>query len=126
MLDFILLHLVTLQTIVVNATQPCFLNYASNNTWADCGLGKDFLTGSLIGWQWITGGNFSMILVAILVLFTYIKYHKIIYPMIIGVFLIPISYAIFPVPFINFAIVMVSLGVGSLIIFIIISQTNEN
>lgn len=120
-----IINFIFFQVINVNATTPCFLDYSQNNTWQACGLGKDFLTGSLISWQWITGGNFSMILVAILVMFTYIKYHKIIYPILIGIFLLPLSYAIFPTPFLNFAIVMVGLGVGILIWYIKISQTNE-
>ena len=125
MLDYLMLHLVTLQTIIVNSTQPCFLNYTSPNMWQSCGLDKDFLTGSLIGWQWITGGNFSMIFVAILVMFSYIKYHKIVYPIVIGIFLLPLSYFVFPTSFLNFAFVLVGLGFGILIWYIKISQTSE-
>ena len=125
MLDYLMLHLVTLQTILVNSTQVCFLNYTSSNTWQACGLDKDFLTGALVGWQWITGGNFSMILVAIFVMFSYIKYHKVVYPIVIGIFLLPLSYFVFPVPFLNFAFVLVGLAIGILIWYIKISQTSE-
>lgn len=119
------INFIFFQTIIVNNTQPCFLNYTSPNMWQSCGLDKDFLTGSLVGWQWITGGNFSMIFVAILVMFSYIKYHKMIYPIVIGIFLLPISYFVFPTPFLNFAFVLAGLGIGILIWYIKISQTNE-
>ena len=125
MLDWISIHLITFQTILVNSTQTCFLNYTSNNIWKSCGLDKDFLQGVLIGWQYITGGYFSMILASILILFTYIKYHKIVYPLLVGTLFIPISYFVFPAQFLNFAILMAAIGIGILIWYIIISQTNE-
>ena|SRR2546426_4831766 len=125
MLDWISIHLITFQTILVNSTQACFLNYTSNNIWKSCGLDKDFLQGVLIGWQYITGGYFSMILASILILFTYIKYHKIVYPLLVGTLFIPISYFVFPAQFLNFAILMAAIGIGILIWYIIISQTNE-
>lgn len=121
-----LLSFIFFQTINVNSTTPCFLNYTANNTWEACGVNKDYLQASLIGWQWITGGNFSMILVAILSSFTYIKYHKIIYPMLIGVMFLPISYFVFPQVFFNYAMIMLGVGIGVLIWWIFISQSNES
>ena len=124
MLDH-LINFVFLQIIQVNSTTPCFLNYTSNNTLSDCGLNKDFLQGSLIGWQWITGGYFSMIIAALLCLFTYIKYHKAIYPIIIGFMMLPMSYFLFPTMFFNYAIIMAGVGIGILVWYIFVSQSNE-
>jgi hypothetical protein len=125
MIDPLLVKLVFLQVITVNNTTPCFLNYAVNNTFQACGMQKDFLQASLISWQWVTGGNFSMILAALLCGFTYIKYHKVIYPMIIGISMLPISYFVFPQSFLNYAFIMMGVGVGILIWYVFISQSNE-
>jgi len=88
-------------------------------------LQKDFLQASLIGWQYITGGYFSMVFAAILCLFTYIKYHKIIYPIIIGFIMLPTSYFLFPATFFNYALIMLGVGVGILVWWVFISQSNE-
>lgn len=125
MLDWLTIHLITFQSIIVNQTVPCFQNYTSDNLWRDCGLGKDFVQGSLIGWQWITGGYFSALLASIFILFTYIKYHKALYPLLVGVLFLPISYFLFPASFINYAILFAALALGITIWYIIISQSNE-
>ena len=124
MLDH-LINFVFLQIIQVNSTTPCFLNYSSNNTLSDCGMNKDFLQTSLIGWQWITGGYFSMIIAGLLCLFTYIKYHKAIYPMLIGFMMLPMSYFLFPSMFFNYAIIMTGVAIGVLVWYIFVSQSNE-
>ena len=126
MLDWLSMHLITLQTILVNNTTPCFLNYTASNLWQNCGMNKDFLQASLIGWQYITGGYFSMILVGIFILFSYIKYHKAVYPLLIGVLFLPISYFVFPGTFINYAIMFAALSLGITIWYIMVSQTNES
>lgn len=126
----LLIYLTTYQTILVNNTGPCWQNYTSMNVnstsiWQQCGLNKDFLQSSLIMWQWVTGGYFSMILAAILCAFTYIKYHKVIYPMIIGTMMLPISYFLFPATFLNYAFVMMGVGIAVLVWYIFISQSTE-
>ena len=121
-----LINFIIFQTITVNQTTPCFLNYTTPNMFQTCGLDKDYLTATLVGWQYITGGNFSMILVAILSLFTYIKYQKVTYPLLIGVMYLPISYFVFPATFLNYIFIMAALAVGSLIWYIFISQSNES
>ena len=85
------------QSVSVNATTPCFLNYSAGvQMWENCGMGDDFLQTSLIGLEWVTGGYFSLILAGVFILFTYIKYHKAIYPVVVGIAFIPL--AIFLVP----------------------------
>lgn len=126
MLDSLLLHLITFQTIIVNSTTPCWLNNTVSVDIFQCaGFGKDWLTAIISPWVWVTGGWFSMILVAVLVAFTYIKYHKAIYPIIIGSMFLPISYFLFPSQFLIFAFIFAGIGVGILIWYALISQSNE-
>jgi len=114
------------QVINVNTTNPCFLNYSSPNIWKECGMNKDFLQAGLIGWQWVTGGYFSALLASIFILFTYIKYHKALYPLLVGVIFLPISYFVFPASFINYAILFAAMALGITIWYILVSQTNES
>lgn len=114
------------ETITVNATTPCFLNYSAGvDMWENCGYGDDYIDAALSPWEWITGGNFSLVLVSVFVLFTYIKYHKVVYPIMIGVMFLPISYFVFPDTFLSFAIVMTGVAMGILIWYIFIKQTKE-
>ena len=127
MLDLIWLHLVTLQTIILNSTQPCFLNEtAYADMFQNCGGAVDYLTMVLQGWQWVTGGWFSMILVSILVAFSYIKYHKAIYPIITGTLFLPLAYFLFPTQFLTIAFIFAGVGIAILIYYVYISQTNES
>lgn len=126
MFDYLLLHLVTFQTIIVNSTQPCFLNQtAYADIFQNCGGGTDYLTMVLQGWNWITGGWFSMILVSILVAFSYIKYHKAIYPIITGTLFLPLAYFLFPTQFLTIALIFAGVGIAILVYYTFISQTNE-
>lgn len=114
------------ELIVVNQTTPCFLNYSAGvNMWENCGYGDDYIDAALSPWEWVTGGNFSLIIVSIFVLFSYIKYHKAIYPVMIGVMFLPISFFVFPATFLSFAIVMTGVLMGVLIWYIFIRQTKE-
>jgi len=115
------------QVIVdINQTQPCFLNYSAGlDLWENCGIRDDYLTFALLPWEWITGGNFSMVLVSILSLMTYIKYHKAIYPIVIGVMFLPISYFAFPDSFLTFSLIMSGAAIGILVWYIFIKQTKE-
>jgi len=99
------------QSIQVNETTPCFLNYTAGwHVWENCGVQDDYLKASLIGFEWVTGGFFSLVLVGLFVLFTYIKYHKAIYPIIVGVAFIPLSVFLVPDDWWMFALAMVALG----------------
>ena len=114
------------QIINVNNTTPCFLNYtAGAQMWQNCGIGKDFIQGSLVMWEWVTGGYFSMIIVSILILGVYIKYQKVVYPMVIGIMFLPVSYFLFPSTFIIWGAILMVTAVGLLIAYIMMSQTNE-
>ena len=66
-----------------------------------------------------------MFIAGILILFTYIKYHKVVYPLLIGTVMLPLSFALFPNQFLNFAFIMGSLALGFLIIHIVLRMTKE-
>ena len=122
-----LLPIILFQIIHVNTTSVCFLNYSAGaDMWQNCGMGNDYLTTAMLPFQWVTGGWFSMIMVSVFVLMTYIKYQKVVYPMIIGTIFLPISYFMFPTQFLSFAFLMVGCGIALLIGFIYISATNES
>ena len=60
-----------------------------------------------------------MILISVIILAVYIKYHKAIYAVAIGVVFIPISFQFFPDQFWGFIIILVVLGVAAAIIWMI-------
>lgn len=114
------------QTIIVNSTTPCFLNYTAGPwLWRDCGYGEDYLEAILLPWEWISGGYFTMIIVGIFMTFSYIKYHKIVYPMITALFFLPVSYFLFPTIFLNWALVLMAIGMGALAWYVFVRQTRE-
>ena len=114
------------QVINVTQAQPCFLNEtAGPRVWENCNFDEDWLAAILLPWEWISGGNFSMILVSVLIMFTYIKYHKVVYPMLVGTMFIPISYFLFPDQFIIWAVIMTFVAAGLLVAFIYLKQTKE-
>lgn len=111
------------QTIIVNETTPCFLNATAGiHMWEQCGADEDFISFALLPFEWITGGYFSMILVSTIILAVYIKYHKAIYSVAIGVVFIPIAFQFFPGQFWGFIIILVVLGVTGGLIWMVREQ----
>lgn len=115
------------ETIIpVNQTTPCFLNYTAGiQMMRNCGFGDDYLEAIVAPFEWITGGWFSMILVSLFVIISYVKYHKAVYPILIGIFFLPISYFAFPEEFLTFAILVAGMTFGILVWYIYIKQTKE-
>lgn len=114
------------QIINVNQTQPCFLNYTAGiHLWQNCGLDQDYIKFALLPWEWITGGNFTLVLVSVLIFGSYVKYQKTIYPILIGVMFLPISFFVFPDVFLTWAVVMAFISVGITVWYIFIKQTKE-
>jgi len=93
--------------------------------WQRCGAPDDFLKFILLPWEYITGGYFSMVLVSVFITFSYIKYHKAIYPLMIGIAFLPISYQLFPGQFLNIGFVVVGLMAGIFVIHILIRRTKD-
>jgi len=99
------------QSIQVNQTTPCFLNYTAGvQMWENCGMADDYLKGALLGFEWVTGGYFSLILVGLLIVISYIKYHKAIYPIIMGVIAIPLAILLVPNQWILFSVIGMAIG----------------
>lgn len=117
------------QTVIeVPDIQPCFLTTNASeylHIWENCGADEDYLSFALMPWEWITGGYFSMIIVTILVIITYMKYQNVLYPMFIGIAFLPVAYALFPDVFLQYAIALFTVGVASSLIYLIIKQTKE-
>lgn len=124
---FIILEAISLgQTITINQTEPCFFNQTAGvQIWKNCGVGDDYLDAFLMGWEWVTGGFFSLIIVSIIVLMSYIKYHKVVYPITVGIIFLPVSFFIFPEVFLSFALLMTGIAFGILIWYAFIKQTKE-
>lgn len=122
----LLLILTTFQTIVINQTQACFFNQTAGiDMFKNCGMGTDWLTSILLAWNYITGGYFTFVLVAVLVLIVYIKYEKMIYALFFGVVFLPLSFFLFPIPLLSTVIILGLIGLGLLIGYIFVSQTND-
>ncbi|MDC8437617.1 MAG: hypothetical protein LV468_01295 [Candidatus Nitrosotenuis sp.] len=114
------------QVIQINGTQPCFFNYtAGPEMLQNCDFQGDYVSFALLGWEWITGGNFSLVLVSVIILGTYLKYHKAVYPILIGVMFLPIAAFVFPDVFLSWGILMAFTAVGILVWYAFIKQTKE-
>ncbi len=114
------------QTIQVNETEPCFLNYtAGARIFQQCGFTDDWLEASLIGFEWVTGGYFSFIFLGVIVMATYIKYHKVLYPLIIGIFFLPVAWTLIPTEFWVYLILLVGASLIFTIWKIVKNQTTE-
>ena len=112
--------------IEVGETMPCFMNYtAGSQMWKNCDFAGDPIGATLFGFEWGTGGLFSMIIVALIVVMVYIKYHTVIYPIAIGIIMLPTSFYLFPEEFVSYAFVMAGVGIAALIYGIIILQTRD-
>ena len=110
--------------IDVNQTTPCFLNETARyNILKNCNAGDDWLQWSILSWDWITGGYFTMFLVTIMIMITYMKYKQAIYPIFIGIVYLPLSIAFFPHQFVSWAIIMAFVGVGTFIWYAYVRQT---
>lgn len=115
------------QTIInVTTSTPCFFNYTAGvHMWENCGFRTDFVKATLAPFEWVTGGLFSMLIVIILVIMTYVKYHTVIYPIMIGIIMLPISYFLIPQQFLSFAFIAAGIGLGSIILKAVIWNTRE-
>ena len=112
--------------ITVNATTPCFLNETAGfQMLENCGASRDWLKFTLLPFEWVTGGNFSVILATVLILMTYLKYHKAIYPIVIAIVFIPTSIYLFPDDWIIKGGLVTGLAVAISIYKIVFKQTKE-
>jgi len=116
----------TVTIIGDESTQPCFLNMtAGASMWDNCGADDDYLDFALMPFEYITGGYFSMILVTIFIIMAYIKYHNVLYPILVGLLFIPISYTFFPEVFLTYAVTLVAIAFTGLLARMIIWRTRN-
>ena len=105
---------------------PCFLNMtAGASMWSNCGADDDYLDFALMPFEYITGGYFSMIIVTIFIIMAYIKYHNVLYPILIGLLFIPISYTFFPETFLTYALTLVAVAFAGLLVKMIVWRTRN-
>ncbi len=110
--------------VQVNETAPCFLNYtAGYNIINNCNASDDYIGWILSGWMWITGGYFPMIIVSLIIGLVYAKYQQAIFAIYIGIVFLPISFMFFPDVFLSWGIIMAFTGVGILIWWALVRQT---
>ena len=113
-------------TIPVNQTQPCFMNMSAGpDLWRNCGADVDYLAFALLPFEWVTGGLFSMIFVAVIIGMVLIIYHKVLYATVIGLLFLPISFAFFPGTFLIWAVIMSVFGLLVVLYLVITKQTKE-
>ena len=106
--------------------QPCFMNMtAGASMWDNCGANEDYLDFALMPFEYVTGGYFSMIIVTIFIIMAYIKYHNVLYPILIGLLFLPISYTFFPDTFLVYAVTLVAVAFTGLIATMVIWRTRN-
>ena len=111
------------QTIIVNSTTPCFLNYTAGiDMWRNCGADEDWVAMAMLPFEWITGGFFSLIIASVIILGVYLKYHKVIYAFGVGLVFLPISFQFFPDTFLSFAAIAAFLGLTAAVLYMIRDQ----
>jgi hypothetical protein len=116
----------TVTIIGDESLQPCFMNMtAGAQMWSNCGADDDYLDFALMPFEWVTGGYFSMILVTIFIIMSYIKYHTVLYPILIGMLFLPISYTFFPDAFLVYAVTLMAVAVTGSLAYMIIWRTRN-
>lgn len=114
------------EVITVNQTTPCFLSLNGSNYHElldQCGADEDWLDWSLLGWEWITGGNLTALVIGSLILAVYLKWGKALYAIAIGIATMPFAFYLFPESFVSFAIIIAFAAIGMLIAYIYVRQT---
>jgi len=113
-------------TVDVAQTTPCFMNYtASTAMWENCGFEEDFIKATLMPFEWVMGGYFTLVIVALLVIITYMKYQTAIYPLAIGIVMLPISYFAFPEMVLGYVAIAAAVGIGGVVHTILFKQTKD-
>lgn len=92
--------------------------------WENCGADEDFLTFALLPFEWITGGYFSALLVSVIILAVYLKYHQAIYCLVIGIMFLPVSFQFFPDAFLGASMILIVLILASIVYYALKRQTD--
>jgi len=73
--------------------------------------------------EWVMGGYFTLVIVSILIIITYMKYQTVVYPLAIGIVMLPISSWAFPEMVIGYGLILGAVGFTAIIKVIIFKQT---
>ena len=113
------------QTVIdVDETAPCFLNYdAGIDMWKNCGFEENFIKATLMPFEWVMGGYFTLVIVSIIIIITYMKYQTVIYPLAIGIIMLPISSWAFPEMVLGYGMILTAVAITGIIKIIIFKQT---
>jgi hypothetical protein len=113
-------------TVNVTATVPCFMNMtASYKILENCNANGDYLEFVTAPFEYITGGYLPMIIVSLIIGVVYMQYKEAIYGIFIGIVFLPISFMYFPDIFLSWAVIMAFVGIGILIWFTVVRQTQN-
>jgi uncharacterized membrane protein len=113
-------------TVVVEETTPCFMNYtASSEMWENCGFKDNFIKATLMPFEWVMGGYFTLVIVSLIVIITYVKYQNAIYPFAISALMLPVAYYAFPDQVLGFVGLAGAVGAGGIIKEILFKQTKD-
>ena len=111
-------------TVDVAQTTPCFMNYtASTAMWENCGFEDNFIKATLMPFEWVMGGYFTLVIVSIIIIITYMKYQTVIYPLAIGIVMLPISSWAFPEMVIGYGLILAAVAITGVIKIIVFKQT---
>lgn len=126
---FIITDVYAQTTVDVGENTPCFMNYTAGvNMWENCNFGGadgDWLSAAVMPFEWVAGGYFTFIVVAILVSMSYIKYHEPLYPLAIGILYIPVAIFVIPEEIMSVAWVFSGVIIGSSIVMIYLQRTRD-
>ena len=124
---FILESAYAQSSLNITASTPCFLNYTAQGIemWQNCGMDEDYIRATTVGFDWVTGGLWPIILVSVLIVMTYVKYQNGIYPLAIGIMFLPIAGYYFPDQFVSYGIVIGALIAVGAIVKMFIKQTTD-
>ena len=113
------------EEINITEATPCFMNYTAKGIelWQNCGFETDYMGAVTVPFEWVTGGMFSMFIVIVLIGMTWFKYKTPLYPIAIGIVMMPMSFFLFPDEFTSFAFLLMGVGVGAIIWFIVVQKT---
>lgn len=110
-------------TIDVGESTPCFMNYtAGADMWSNCGMETDPLGAVTLPFEWISGGYFSLLVVGLIMFTVYIKYQTALYPVAIGIVMLPTSYFLIPVAFFSFLVLMIGITVAAGLYYMLVSS----
>lgn len=111
-------------TVDVAETVPCFMNYTAGvEMWKNCGMDQDFLKATLMPFEWVMGGYFTLVVVSILIIMTYMKYQTVIYPLAIGVIMLPISSWAFPEMVLGYGLILAAVAIAAVMKKILLHET---